>query len=60
MTLDADLHDVLYNLGTSAAELGRVEQARRALSRFVESAPLGALRRGAETGEEPWWRGCRR
>jgi len=37
--LDPDLHDVLYNLGASAAELGRMEQARRALSRFVETAP---------------------
>jgi hypothetical protein len=37
--LDPDLWDVLYNLGTSAAGLGRAEQARRALERFVAAAP---------------------
>ena len=32
-------HDLLFNLGTVAAELGETERARPALERFVEQAP---------------------
>lgn len=31
--------DTLWNLGTKAAEIGHAEQARSALTRFVEGAP---------------------
>ena len=37
--LDPSQLDTLYNLGTRAAELGRREQASRALESFIERAP---------------------
>jgi tetratricopeptide (TPR) repeat protein len=37
--LQPDLWDALWNLGTQAAELGRTEQARKALERFAAGAP---------------------
>ena len=37
--LKPDLWDGLWNLGTRAAERGRVEQARIALERFAAGAP---------------------
>ena len=43
--LDGAQLDVLYNLGTRAAELGRAEQAKRALESFVEQAPAERYRR---------------
>jgi tetratricopeptide (TPR) repeat protein len=37
--LDPTQHDTLYNLGTGAAAMGRRDEARRALERFVATAP---------------------
>ena len=34
-----DLWDALWNLGTKAAEQGRMDQARKALERFAAGAP---------------------
>jgi tetratricopeptide (TPR) repeat protein len=39
VALDARQYDALFNIGLVAAQAGRRDQARRALQRFVASAP---------------------
>jgi Tfp pilus assembly protein PilF len=39
VALDSRQYDALFNIGLVAAEAGRREEARRALSRFVATAP---------------------
>jgi tetratricopeptide (TPR) repeat protein len=39
VALDPRQYDALFNIGLVAAEAGRRDQARRALTRFVASAP---------------------
>jgi arylsulfatase A-like enzyme len=46
--LQPDLWDALWNLGTEAAGLGRTEQARKALERFVAGAPAARYGRDIE------------
>ncbi|HVR07285.1 MAG TPA: tetratricopeptide repeat protein, partial [Thermoanaerobaculia bacterium] len=47
--LDAGMLDALWNLGTMAAGQGRPEQARRALARFLEQAPVKERQADRET-----------
>ena len=42
--LDPEQWDSLYNLGFTAARAGQRERARRALSRYVDTAPPGRFR----------------
>ena len=37
--LKPDLWDALWNLGTKAAEQGKIDQARKALAQFAAGAP---------------------
>ncbi len=39
VALDPKQYDALFNIGLVAAQAGRADQARRALSRFVQTAP---------------------
>ncbi|MFL6196197.1 MAG: sulfatase-like hydrolase/transferase [Thermoanaerobaculia bacterium] len=39
VALDPRQYDALYNIGLVAAQAGRADQARRALTRFVDTAP---------------------
>jgi tetratricopeptide (TPR) repeat protein len=41
VAIDPSQYDALFNIGLVAAEAGRPAQARRALTRFVETAPRG-------------------
>jgi len=41
VAIDPSQYDALFNIGLVAAEAGRAAQARRALTRFVETAPRG-------------------
>ena len=57
--LQPDLWDALWNLGTQAAEQGRMDQARKALERFAAGAPparygpdIEKARAFLQTGEE--------
>ncbi len=49
VALDAEQFDALYNLGFTAAQAGRRDQARRALMRYVSTAP--PARYGREIAE---------
>jgi arylsulfatase A-like enzyme/tetratricopeptide (TPR) repeat protein len=46
--LDSSLVDALWNLGVNAARMGRVQQAKRALTRFLEVAPESDYRSDRE------------
>ncbi len=46
--LDTSLIDALWNLGINAANLGRAQQARKALTRFLEVAPESDYRSDRE------------
>ncbi|HYX22990.1 MAG TPA: sulfatase-like hydrolase/transferase [Thermoanaerobaculia bacterium] len=46
--LKPDLWDALWNLGTKAAEQGRIEQARKALAQFAAGAPPDRYRADIE------------
>ena len=46
--IDARQFDTLFNLGFKAAEAGRVEQARRVLRQFVDTAPAARYRADIE------------
>ncbi len=48
VSLAPDDFDLVYNLGTVAAELGRLDTARRALSHFIAHAPAARYRRDQE------------
>ena len=39
VSLDPQQYDALFNIGLAAADAGRREQARKALTRFVDTAP---------------------